>query len=157
MTAKQIKLARLLASDPPLSQAEAFRQAYPTDLEHNAPGIHRMASEACNHPKISSLAKLIVATKRQQDKAVWLNREQVRLDLANDLRRYAHKAEAAGDIRSAIAATKAAGETVFVRLFAQAEPDSHRQETNDVIAELLKRFTTAGAIDVVATPAEIEE
>jgi len=69
-----------------------------------------------------------------------MNREQVRLDLANDLRRYALKAEALGDLKSAIAATKAAGETVFVRLFAKAEPDEATQAAGDLAGELLSKL-----------------
>lgn len=155
MTAKQIELARILANDDyNPSQTAAYRQVYDTELDATAAAMYVQAHQAATHPKVTILKEAIRGEARRQTLARWNSREDCRLRLANRLMEIADHAP---DPRTKLAALKLVGEHVAVRAFAQAEPDSQRQAANDIVAELLKRFTTTGAIDVQATPAEIEE
>jgi len=141
MTAKQITLARCLANPLNLlSQVEMYRQVYDVSPDAQASGVVVNSTTACGNANVSLLTQALRDETDRVNSAVWSNREQMRERLANNLLRYAELAEANGDLKTAVAATKAAGETIMVRLFAKAEPDEATQAAGDLAGELLSKL-----------------
>ncbi len=141
MTAKQIKFARIIANvQYPVSQREAYRQVYDYACDPSGSALHTMSVEVAAHPMVRQLVDEIKAETGRVNSAIWSDRERMRLQLGANFLRYAELAEAAGDLKTAVAATKAAGETIMVRLFAKAEPDEATQAAGDLAGELLSKL-----------------
>lgn len=141
MTAKQIKFARIIANTQyPVSQREAYRQVYDYACEPTGNSLNSMAVEVAANPLVTQLCDEIKAETGRVNSAIWADRERMRLQLGANFLRYAELAEAAGDLKTAVLATKAAGETIMVRLFAKAEPDEATQAAGDLAGELLSKL-----------------
>lgn len=135
MTQKQIMLSRILANpDNRISQAEAFRQVYEPTVDSNSPTLYAMSYDCASNPAVVLLRSAVREEHHRMNSVQWQNREAMRLRIANGLLQIAETAE---NDRDRIAALKAAGETIMVRLFAKAEPDEASTNAHSAVAELL--------------------